>query len=153
MPPVRTRADHGRPDRVRRAFAAAAGAGLLSLAFAWARGPKGEDVHRPGADCRACHTADAAALQADPAGARTRLVPDLEARCAACHAAQGASHRTGMRPRHPLPPGLPLAADGTIGCATCHYLHGEPTRTPDFERIDNRRGALCLTCHTLTELQ
>jgi len=115
--------------------------------------PRGDDVHRRGADCRACHTTDAAALSADAAAARAALAGDLETRCMACHGDQGPSHRTGMRPTKSVPPDLPPAADGTIGCATCHFMHGESDTFGDFLRRDNRRGGLCLSCHELSELQ
>ena len=114
--------------------------------------PHGDDVHRADADCRVCHTADAPALKQDPAAAKAALVADLEHRCAGCHD-EGPSHRTGIRPARAVPPALPLAADGTIGCATCHFIHGENDAFGDFLRLDNRQGALCLSCHQLSELQ
>jgi predicted CXXCH cytochrome family protein len=115
--------------------------------------PHGTDVHRADADCRVCHTLDGGALRADPAAARAALVPDLEARCAGCHGDEGPSHKTGIRPVRAEPPTLPLAADGTIACTTCHYMHGEKNDFGDFLRLDNRRGGLCLSCHELSELQ
>ncbi len=115
--------------------------------------PHGDDVHRRDADCRTCHTTDAAALSADAAAAKAALAGDLETRCMACHGDQGPSHRTGMRPTKSVPPDLPVAADGTIGCATCHFMHGENDTFGDFLRRDNRRGGLCLSCHDLSELQ
>lgn len=126
---------------------------LLALLAGAAAKPHGENVHRPDGDCHACHTADAATLNADKTAARTALAPDLEARCARCHGDEGPSHRTGMRPVKAEPDGLPLAADGTIGCATCHFMHGENNGFGDFLRLDNRRGGLCLSCHQLSELQ
>jgi len=134
------------------AVAAAAGVLLLS-ARADGRSIPGPDVHRPDADCLVCHTLDAAALKRDPAQARTALIPDLDSRCMTCHGGEGPSHRTGMRPRGVVPPELPLSRDGRITCATCHFLHGEGDRSRDYERIDNRRGRMCLTCHTMSELQ
>jgi predicted CXXCH cytochrome family protein len=125
-------------------------ASLLASALAK---PHGENVHRTDGDCRACHTADAATLNADKAAAAAALAPDLEARCFACHSDEGPSHRTGIRPMKSVPPTLPLAANGTIGCATCHFLHGENTAFGDLLRLDNRRGGLCLSCHQLSELQ
>ena len=140
---------------VRRAAAPAPVAAAIALAIvaAWARAPRGPDVHHPGADCRACHTADAAALLADSAQARERLEPDLEARCLACHPNEGPSHRTGMKPARPVPASLPLSDAGLVTCATCHFVHGEANRARDYERLDNRKGALCLSCHTLKELE
>ena len=124
---------------------------LLAATIAQARA-HGDDVHRADGRCEACHTADAATLHADPAAARRLLAPDLEARCAGCHGDEGPSHETGIPPKSPPPPGLPLA-DGRISCATCHYMHGESNTFGDFVRLDNRRGGLCLTCHQLSELQ
>jgi hypothetical protein len=118
-----------------------------------ARKAHGENVHRPGADCRTCHTLDPAGLSHDPARARTSLRADLEATCNGCHGSQGASHRTGMHPKSGVPDTLPLSADGKITCFTCHFMHGENNQFGDFVRIDNRRGKLCLTCHRLSELQ
>ncbi len=115
--------------------------------------PRGENVHRRDSDCRACHTAEAAALSADTAAAKVALAGDLEARCLACHGDQGPSHRTGIPPKKAVPTDLPLAPDGTIGCVTCHFMHGENDPYGDFLRRDNRRGGLCLTCHELSELQ
>ena len=130
---------------------------LLALADAKGdKGGRGVNVHRADADCRVCHTLDAAALRADRGAARDALAPDQEARCNTCHGAEGPSHRTGMAPKHAPPPALLLARDGHDGrimCATCHYMHGEPTRAQAFERIDNKNGQLCLSCHTLAELQ
>ncbi len=140
------------PRTRRRVVAAVAGVAAL-LAIADAKPVPGPDVHRPDADCRFCHTADAAALHADSTLARTALVPDLEARCLRCHGGEGPSHPTGMRPGRPVPPELPLSRDGLVTCSTCHWLHGEGERARDYERIDNRRGRLCLSCHTLKELQ
>lgn len=125
---------------------------LLVLFAAAGAKPHGDNVHRADGNCLACHTTDAATLSADKAAAKTALAPDLEARCAHCHD-EGPSHRTGIRPLKSEPRDLPLAADGTIGCATCHFLHGERDDFSDFLRLDNRRGGLCLSCHELSELQ
>ena len=115
--------------------------------------PKGENVHTPDTDCSRCHTADRAQLTADPAAAPARLVPDIEARCNACHDDEGPSHHTGIAPRKPVPDTLPLSPDGLITCATCHFVHGESNQFGAFLRIDNSRGGLCLSCHRLEELQ
>ena len=123
---------------------------LLTVALAE---PRGANVHRPGADCTICHTADRTALEENPAAARTALVPDIDARCTACHSDEGPSHHTGMAPRKPVPATLPLSGSGLIICATCHFVHGEQNPYGDFLRVDNSRGGLCLTCHQLTELE
>jgi hypothetical protein len=104
-------------------------------------------------DCAVCHTGDVASLSARREAAGTALVPNLEAVCNGCHADEGPSHRTGMHPKRPDPISLPLAADGTVTCSTCHFVHGETTAAQSFERIDNRHGQLCLTCHELAELE
>ena len=148
----------GRPRAVVSRARAALGAivavvPLIVVLAAFGAKPHGDDVHRSDGDCRACHTADAAALSADRAAAKVALAGDLEARCQRCHGDEGPSHRTGMRPGKSVPADLPLAADGTIGCATCHYMHGENNAFGDFLRRDNRRGGLCLSCHELSELQ
>ena len=126
---------------------------LVPLALVLAKGPKGENVHRPDADCTACHTSERAALEEDRVAARARLAPDLEERCILCHGDEGPSHHTGIRPVKPVPDTLPLSAEGLITCATCHFVHGEPNAFRDFVRIENSRGGLCLTCHELSELE
>jgi len=125
---------------------------LVLVATTLAAKPKGDDVHRSDAECATCHTADAAALRQNTKAAAADLVPDLEARCAKCHD-EGPSHRTGIKPVRAVPAQLPLAADGTIGCGTCHFMHGEKNDFGDFLRLDNRQGGLCLSCHQLSELQ
>jgi hypothetical protein len=123
------------------------------LAVASAGGPRRENVHRPDADCTTCHTADRGLLEGDRTAARRLVAADVDGRCAACHDDEGPSHRTGIAPRKPVPEVLPLSADGRITCATCHFVHGEPDSFAAFERIDNARGGLCLTCHELAELE
>lgn len=132
-----------------------AAAVLLALVagVAAARRATGENVHRPDADCRTCHTADAAALKRNPAAARTALAPNLEATCNRCHGAQGPSHKTNIAAKPGVPPNLPLSVDGRITCATCHFMHGENNAFGDFLRLNNRRGGLCLSCHKLSELE
>lgn len=115
--------------------------------------PAHEDVHKADANCGACHTAARALLEQDPISARTQLLPDVDERCNACHGDEGPSHRVGIAPRAPLPDALPLSSSGQIMCATCHFIHGERNPFGDFVRLDNSRGALCLSCHKLEELQ
>jgi len=117
-----------------------------------AKKPPRENVHRPDAECGGCHTAERPVLDGNPAAARALIAPDLEERCIGCHD-EGPSHHTGIRPQKPVPDILPLSADGLITCSTCHFVHGEPKAMKDFLRIENSRGGLCLTCHTLAELQ
>jgi len=140
---------------VKRATAIVCATVWLTLGAVAAPGDKshGDAVHRQDADCSTCHTADAATPAGDPVAARQLLASDLERRCNVCHGEQGPSHPTSVRPGKAVPEILPLAGDGTIGCATCHFMHGENNRFGDFLRIDNREGALCLTCHRLSELE
>lgn len=140
---------------MKRAAAIAFATLWLALGAVAAPGGKsqGDDVHRQDADCSTCHTADAATLARDPGAARQLLATDLERRCNVCHGDEGPSHPTSVRAGKGVPDILPLAGDGTIGCATCHFMHGENNRFGDFLRIDNREGALCLTCHRLSELE
>jgi hypothetical protein len=137
------------------AIATATALVLVALPAIDARGEaaKGDSPHRADASCATCHTGDADALRQDPEGARAALIPDLEAACDSCHADEGPSHPTGMAPRTEVPSSLPLAPDGTIACATCHFLHGEPAEGEAFARVDNSRGGLCLTCHSRAELE
>lgn len=124
-----------------------------SLRVGLAKKPPGENVHRPDAECTACHTTERGMLERDRKAARALLAGDLEERCILCHGDEGPSHHTGIQPRKPVPDMLPLSVEGLITCATCHFMHGEPNSAGDFLRIDNSRGGLCLTCHELSELQ
>jgi predicted CXXCH cytochrome family protein len=143
----------GRASRaVAHGLATAAAIAVAVAATSVSAKPKGDDVHRSDTACTTCHGAEAAALRRDTKAAAANLAPDLESRCTKCHD-EGPSHRTGVRPVRPEPPALPLAADGTIGCATCHFMHGENDQFGDFLRMDNRKGGLCLSCHELSELQ
>ena len=126
---------------------------VVWLAEARAGKPRGQNVHRPGGDCLACHTTEGATLEREPVAARTLVAADLEERCLLCHGDQGPSHHTGIRPRKPVPDALPLSVEGLITCATCHFVHGEQAPFEDFVRIENSRGGLCLTCHDLSELE
>jgi len=126
---------------------------LVTVALARAKKAKGENVHRPDANCQICHTADRAALNRNPAQAKNWLRNDLEATCNGCHGDQGPSHKTGVKAKTKVPDALLLSSDGRITCATCHFMHGEGDARDDFVRIDNRRGRLCLSCHRLSELQ
>jgi hypothetical protein len=126
---------------------------MLAAFAAWARGGQGVDPHHAGADCRTCHNAEATALKSATL-AHPALRDDLETQCFKCHADQGPSHKTNIAPKKPPPASLPLSPDNKITCYTCHWMHGEPQahQFEDFERIDNRRGALCLSCHEISEL-
>jgi hypothetical protein len=123
----------------------------MSLGLAQAKTER-EDVHKPEVDCARCHTVGRPVLEENPAAAPHQVVPDVEQRCTACHD-EGPSHRTGLPPAKPVPDILPLSDTGLITCSTCHFVHGERNPYGDFVRIDNSRGALCLTCHKLEELQ
>lgn len=140
-----------------RLLAGAVTVGVTIAALAFAAGAKrgSPNVHheRTGAGCLACHTADEAVLTGTASARDPMLVDDLDAHCAACHDPLDASHRTGVVPKKPVPPSLPLAADGKVTCATCHFMHAENDAFGDFVRVDNRQGALCLTCHELAELE
>ena len=125
---------------------------LLIAAFPVHAKTGGQNVHKPDTDCARCHTVDRPVLKENPVAAPHQLVPDVEQRCTACHD-EGPSHRTGMAPGKPRPETLPLSDSGQITCATCHFVHGERDPYGDFVRIDNSRGALCLTCHKLEDLQ
>ncbi|HUI27609.1 MAG TPA: cytochrome c3 family protein [Candidatus Kryptonia bacterium] len=125
---------------------------LMPFSVARAKSSQGEDVHRSEAACGTCHTTSREALQGNRDAARGMVAPDLETRCTACHN-EGPSHLTGIPAKKAVPDTLHLSAQGLITCATCHFMHSEPNPYTDFLRIDNSRGALCLTCHELSELQ
>jgi hypothetical protein len=129
---------------------------LAAVGLALAAAKDGSpNVHREkaGTACVACHTADEGTLRSQASAQSPMLADDLDARCAACHDPLDASHRTGVLPKKPVPPALPLSGDGKVTCATCHFMHGENDAFGDFVRLDNRQGALCLTCHELADLQ
>lgn len=148
---------------MRRLLVAVVALILGSLAACGVELARGSNVHQPGASCTMCHTQDADALRKAGAAARLLLRPDLEASCNACHGREGPSHRTGMA-IHPGTPHAPpngaaaagpllLPRDGKVQCYTCHFMHGENNRFGSFLRVDNHRGGLCLSCHTMGELQ
>src|SRR3989442_4460346 len=97
-----------------------------SLGVLLAKGPRGENVHRPDAECTGCHTADRARLEQDHGAARGLLAADLQERCILCHGGHGPSHHTGIQPRKPGPETLPLSVEGLITWATGHFAHGRP---------------------------
>jgi predicted CXXCH cytochrome family protein len=146
---MNNRSHHRRPAVI---LAGSALATVLLMSLALARTPRaqGEDVHKKDGNCRACHTGDAEVLNKNPKAAATALLPNLDATCNRCHAAQGASHKVGMVGKKTVPE-LPLT-EGKLTCATCHFMHGEGGG-PDYLRVDNRRGKMCLSCHTMAELQ
>ncbi len=91
--------------------------------------------------CDTCHASTGGAIGEAP----TARVTEQEAICANCHeGAREASHPVGFAPTRPLPATLPLAANGTMTCSTCHDLHKDQPRS--------LRPALagrntCLSCH------
>lgn len=113
------------------------------------------NVHREkgGPACLSCHSTDEPTLRARASAQDPMLAPDVDARCASCHDPLDASHRVGVTPKKSVPAALPLSPEGKVICATCHFMHAENDAFGDFVRIDNRKGALCLTCHDLADLQ
>jgi predicted CXXCH cytochrome family protein len=125
-------------------------AGTGSLARGRTPGPC---PHKADSECGLCHSVGRGALEKDRAGARTALRPDLEAVCESCHGGEGASHRTHITAPARAPDQLPLSSGRTVECYTCHFIHGESRSSDSYVRIDNRRGGLCLSCHTMAELE
>lgn len=94
-----------------------------------------------GLSCGACHAST------DAAGGETGVwhMTRQEAICADCHeGTREASHPVGFSPTRPLPTALPLAANGTMTCSTCHDLHGEQ---PGFLRPALAGQGTCMSCH------
>ena len=120
------------------------------------------------ARCLHCH--DAKPIR--PGGAFTR---DIVSLCQECHSMDHRmSHPVDIRPQERVIPELPLDAEGTITCTTCHDPHSNPsTATPYvnrgilerlsrkfssqsystyFLRMPNYEGQLCLSCHERAEV-
>lgn len=147
----------------------AALAALLAAGNAWAT-PNPHDIRTQRDDevrlvCQRCHEAVASlgngAAVASDATARAQV-------CLSCHTHDAATHPVAARPQHAVPEDLPLSADGTVGCLTCHHAHGPLTddepwasvslldRLFDRERLRrtfllrrrNTNGELCRACHS-----
>jgi predicted CXXCH cytochrome family protein len=72
-------------------------------------------------------------------------------RCGKCHSAceEGINHAGHAPDGVARVGGLPLEADGVMGCATCHVSHGEGSEGVPGPRLrlSNLRRELCLACH------
>lgn len=101
--------------------------------------------------CITCHTTDTGGLKADPVTGHPNLRQDLESICKSCHHLEEPGHQMGVTPKRKIDPVLPLDAQGRVECWTCHFTHGE-NPYGEYLRVDNRRGGLCLKCHTFSEL-
>lgn len=114
-----------------------------------ARAKYGNSPHSDSGDCTLCHVAPPEKLRSWFAFASTkREMRDGPVEvCRKCHGS-GFGHATGSTPavNHTA---LPLAADGTITCATtCHQMHihtDDPQQT--FYRLRLPADSLCLSCH------
>ncbi len=125
--------------------------------------------------CQACHlqapatynlpssiaiVADASQFQPDMDGTRM---------CVECHNQSEQSHEVGGdKIDFPVPADLPLSAENTLTCMTCHFMHGSLTsdrpwasvsfmdKLTGHERLhksyllrrNNNNGELCLVCHS-----
>lgn len=95
--------------------------------------------------CESCHTAPKASLVAG-ARATASMVADIDAECLKCHYDGPITHPVGI-PNSKKKCDLPLSRDGQITCVTCHFGHSNQNGNGQLLRMNNRRGALCLSCH------
>lgn len=114
-----------------------------------ARAKYGASPHSDSGDCSLCHVAAPEKLRSWFAFTSTkREMKDGPVEvCQKCHG-PGFGHATGQTTSLNRAK-LPLAADGTITCATtCHQMHihtDDPQQT--FYQLRLPADALCLSCH------
>jgi predicted CXXCH cytochrome family protein len=104
------------------------------------------NAHPFGTPCQSCHTEPKASLVAGKP-AVTAMVTGINGECLRCHYDGPITHPVGVKNSKKPAPELPLAHDGTITCVTCHVGHSEQNQNGQLLRKNNRRGALCLSCH------
>ena len=104
------------------------------------------NAHPFGTPCESCHTASKAKLvPANPACAK--MVSSIDGQCLRCHFDGPITHPVGVPNSKKAAPDLPLGDDGRITCVTCHFGHSTQDVNGMLLRTNNRRGALCLSCH------
>jgi len=105
------------------------------------------NAHSSDPRCESCH-ASAAAARAQPPTPQSRvMISGVDSECMRCHYDGPITHPIGIANSKKKAPDLPLAADGTITCVTCHVGHQQQDRFGTMLRKDNRHGGLCLSCH------
>lgn len=104
------------------------------------------NAHPFGTPCTSCHTAPKASLVGTSPAAHA-MVATIDAECLRCHYDGPITHPVGIPNTKIQAPDLPLSAEGKITCVTCHYGHDNQNIHGQLLRKDNRRGALCLSCH------
>lgn len=106
---------------------------------------KGDVISASGAALRQADSGREPATQGNPG------IAGYSAECGKCHSPceEGANH-TSQVPRVRPGSGLPLDAEGRMGCLTCHDSHrdGEGGSTGARLRMSNLRRELCLACHS-----
>lgn len=105
------------------------------------------NAHPFGTPCDSCHTQPKVKLQADPKIAHS-MVAGVSGECLRCHYDGPVSHPVGMKNSKTPAPDLPLGPGGTITCVTCHFGHSDQNKNGQLLRKNNRRGDLCLSCHS-----
>ncbi|GAB4230519.1 MAG: hypothetical protein OHK0028_04990 [Deltaproteobacteria bacterium] len=161
-----------RPFRIAFAVAAAYAIAYGGLWISHRRSP-GTDPHavlREPARCPTCH------LEDRPAAGRPyrqmNFRKDIFTLCTSCHPSP-VTHPVDVAPRRGIVGNLPLDADGTMTCVTCHAPHSRPIASERyvgrtlgaklrdtafpllpgrfrtyFLRVPNTRGELCERCHS-----
>jgi len=104
------------------------------------------NAHPFGTPCQSCHTEPKVNLVAGRPAAKS-MTGDINGECLRCHYDGPITHPVGVSNSKKAAPDLPLAKDGTITCVTCHFGHSSQNVHGRLLRKDNRRGALCLSCH------
>jgi len=125
--------------------------------------------------CQACHLEKpgiytlASSIAVVPDSQKFQAGMDGTSMCVECHNQSEQSHEVGGdKIDFPVPADLPLSAENTLTCMTCHFMHGglssdRPWASVSFmdqltghERLhksyllrrNNSNGELCLVCHS-----
>jgi predicted CXXCH cytochrome family protein len=75
------------------------------------------------------------------------MVASINGECLRCHFDGPITHPVGIKNTKKNAPDLPLGADGTITCVTCHFGHSNQDIHGGLLRKPNKHGELCLSCH------
>jgi predicted CXXCH cytochrome family protein len=99
-------------------------------------------------ECYSCHFTLPEPGSTEPMS----FMDDITTMCTRCHEVSSLSHVVDVEPQIPIPDGMPLSAQGTITCVTCHDPHCAPTNPKTgektyFLRLAGPGKQFCLLCH------
>lgn len=122
---------------------------LLIAAVVYSRGKKAHDFDKT--ECTLCHTTESNDIKSETYAA-------LTSKCMTCHTTlydNGYMHPVDILPQKVhVPLDFPLSPSGTLTCATCHDVHGEPEtpfgRKSFFLRRYETGKNFCDICHQNT---